>query len=102
MRALFALVFLGSHFIGERTIVERLMSQAMQAPPLVWRRLNLAWIAYFVVLGGTNLYVAYHYSEATWVDFKLFGWLGLTIAFVLLQAVYLARYAGDAAPKEGS
>jgi len=99
---LFAAVFLGSHFIGEKTIVERMMSHAVTLPMEIWVRLNVAWSLFFVASGALNLYVAFNYAEATWVNFKLFGLLGLTMVFVILQALYLARHIQeqDTTPEE--
>jgi len=89
---LFALVFLGSQFLGDKTIVERMMGHAVSAPQLIWRRLNMGWVGFFLGVGVANIYVAYTFSEAIWVEFKLFGLLGMTLVFVLGQALYLARY----------
>jgi intracellular septation protein len=89
---LFATVFLGSQLIGDRTLVERMMSHVIKVDPPIWRRVNLAWVLFFVISGAINLYVAYNFSENTWVNFKLFGLMGLTIAFVFGQAIVLARY----------
>jgi intracellular septation protein len=130
---LFALIFLGGQFIGDKPLVQRLMGHAVSAPAAVWQRLNLAWVAFFAVSGLVNLYVVYvgsgfyeakqaliaasgeaevdlaacaeqfagsvlglceqaHAAEAAWVDFKLFGMMGMTLAFVLAQAFYLARH----------
>ncbi|MGB5305736.1 MAG: septation protein A [Gammaproteobacteria bacterium] len=89
---LFGAVFMGSRFIGKRTLVERMMSQAVAAPAAVWARLNWAWVVFFFAVGVINLYVAYTYSEETWVNFKLFGLMGLTLVFVFAQAFYLSRY----------
>jgi intracellular septation protein len=89
---LFGAVFLGSQFIGQRPLVERMMSHAITVPGPVWGKLNWAWVIFFVSMGALNLYVAYNFSENTWVNFKLFGMMGLTIAFVFLQAIYLSRY----------
>jgi intracellular septation protein len=89
---LFALVFLGSQLVGKRTLVERMMSHAIQVDPPVWRRVNMAWVLFFVFSGAVNLYVAYNFSEDTWVNFKLFGLMGLTLAFVFGQAIWLTRY----------
>jgi intracellular septation protein len=97
---LFALIFLGSRFIGQRTLVERMMSQAISAPTPVWLKLNWAWIVFFVAIGLVNLFVAYHFSEATWVNFKLFGMLGLTLVFVFAQAIYLSRFMETGDSKE--
>ncbi len=90
---LFAIVFLGSQFIGEKPLVQRMMEHALEIKDsLVWIRLNLAWIAFFIFSGFANLLVAFNFSEETWVDFKLFGLMGLTIVFVIGQSFYLARY----------
>jgi intracellular septation protein len=89
---LFAIAFAGSRYFGEKTLVERMMGQAVNLPTPIWQRLNLAWIAFFLTMGAANLYVAYHYSEDTWVNFKLFGMMGLTLAFVFLQAFFIARH----------
>lgn len=94
---LFAAVFMGSRFIGERTLVERMMSHAITVPAPVWLTLNWAWTLFFLAMGVLNLYVAYTFSEDTWVNFKLFGMMGLTIAFVFMQAFYLSRYMEEAA-----
>lgn len=91
----FAGVFLGSRFIGERTIAQRLMEsvskEQINLAPRDWRTLNLMWVAFFLVSGAANLYVAYNFPENIWVNFKLFGLMGLTVIFVLLQAAWLSR-----------
>ncbi|MGH7928685.1 MAG: septation protein IspZ, partial [Candidatus Binatia bacterium] len=84
--------FLGSQYIGRRPLAERMMGHAIDVPATVWRRVNLGWAGFFVFAGIANLYVAYHFSESTWVDFKLFGLLSLTLLFVFAQALYLARF----------
>ena len=97
---LFALVFAGSQVIGDKPLVQRMMSQALDIEDnQVWKKLNLAWVAFFIISGVANLLVApeidplnLKFSEDTWVDFKLFGLLGLTIIFIVAQAFYLARY----------
>jgi intracellular septation protein len=58
----------------------------------VWHRLNMAWTAFFFLMGALNLYIAFEYSEETWVNFKLFGSTGLLLVFVILQGVWLARH----------
>lgn len=89
---LFALVFLGSHFIGKKTIVQRMMANAITLPASIWHRLNIGWIIFFIVIGVVNIYVAYHFDTDTWVNFKVFGILGLTLAFVVIQSFFIARY----------
>ncbi len=89
---LFGASFLGSQFIGERPLVERMMGHAIKVPGPVWRRLNGVWVLFFLAMGLINIYVAYNYSEETWVNFKLFGMMGLPLVFVFAQAFYLGRY----------
>ncbi|OYY74858.1 MAG: septation protein A [Gammaproteobacteria bacterium 28-57-27] len=90
---LFAGAFLGSQFIGEKTLVERMMGGMMTAPQAIWRRVNVAWVSFFIVLAVLNLYVAYNFDEATWVNFKLFGLMGITLVFMLAQGLWLAKHA---------
>lgn len=87
-----ALLFLGSHYIGKEPLIKRMMSSQVSLPEAVWSKLSFSWVGFFFVSGLANIYVAYHFSTNTWVDFKLFGVLGLTVIFVLLQAVYLSKY----------
>lgn len=92
----FAIAFIASQYIGTRkTLVERMMSQAIQTTPDVWKRVNLMWAVFFVAVGILNLIVAYGFSEDVWVDFKLFGVLGLTFVFVIAQAIYLQKHATE-------
>lgn len=97
---LFAAVFLGSQYIGRAPLVERMMSHALSLPAAVWRRVNMAWVVFFLFSGVLNLIVAYSVDTETWVDFKVFGLLGLTLVFVLAQGVYLARHAQQPSTEE--
>ena len=96
---IFAGVFMGSEFIGKKSILKRMMDKNIALPEPVWTRLNYAWVIFFIFLGGINLYVAFSYSLDTWVDFKTYGMLGLTFAFVILQALYMARYLAETPAK---
>lgn len=90
---LFGVVFAGSAWIGEKPLVQRMMDHAVTIDNRsVWLRLNWAWVAFFAVMGALNLYVAYNFDEATWVNFKLFGLIGLTFVFIFAQALYLSRH----------
>ncbi|MGH8188936.1 MAG: septation protein A [Steroidobacteraceae bacterium] len=96
---LFACAFLASHFIGERPLTERIMGENFTLERALWLKLSWAWILFFAALGALNLYVAYNFAENIWVNFKLFGMLGLTLVFALAQAFWLAS---KAQPKAGS
>jgi len=82
-------------FAFKKNLVRSMMEQQVTLPDEVWQRLLLSWIGFFTVMGILNLYVAYNYSLDTWVNFKMFGGLGLMLAFVLLQAVMLAKHVHD-------
>lgn len=89
---IFGLVFLGSQFIGKKNLVQRMLDSKISLPNKVWATLNLSWVIYFMVLGFVNIYVVYHFSTNAWVNFKLFGVLGLTFIFVILQGLYLSKH----------
>lgn len=90
---LFAIAFFGSKYVGRRIpIIQRMLGEQIQLPAVIWKKLNYAWISFFIVSGGLNLYVAYNFSENAWVNFKLYGILGLTLLFALAQGVFLAKY----------
>lgn len=100
---LFAGVFFASMFIGKESIVRRMLGGQIQLPDRVWVNLNLSWVAFFIFSGVANLYVAFYYGLEyddktrmdNWVNFKLFGLMGLTIAFTILQALYISKYMAE-------
>ncbi|MGQ0385311.1 MAG: septation protein A [Gammaproteobacteria bacterium] len=102
---LFAAAFLASQWriFGGKPLVQRLLSSADSRLELSdgrWRRLNLMWVAFFIVMGAANVAVFSWFDEATWVNFKLFGMLGLTLAFIVAQGFWIAaqdRQDGTAA-----
>lgn len=81
-------------FVG-KNLIRLMMEKSMSLPDAIWSRLNASWIAFFVVMGILNLYIAYSFSEEVWVQFKVFGGIGLMLAFVVLQAFMLAPYIED-------
>lgn len=89
---LFGIVLLLGPLLFRRNLIESLMRGQLQAPKHVWQKLNISWAVFFLLMGGLNLYVAYHFSTETWVNFKLFGFMGLMLVFILLQGLLLARY----------
>ena len=69
-----------------------MLGAQVQLPDPVWTKLNWSWVAFFAFMGVANLYVAYNYSTDLWVNFKLFGGMGLMLLFVVAQALFLARH----------
>lgn len=93
---LFAIVFLGSQFFGPKTIVERMLAAGhFELPRNMWLRLNFSWVVFFLILGALNLLVAYQFSTDVWVNFKVFGMLGLSILFVVIQGIFITRFKNN-------
>ena len=87
-----AVVFWVSQTLFDRNLLQSLVGEQLQLPRPVWKRLNLAWVVFFTLMGFVNLYVAYNYSTSTWVSFKAFGLTALMLVFMLVQGVYIARH----------
>ncbi len=94
-------VFLGGLSVGTN-LVKAVMSEGISLPEAIWTRLCIAWGVFFLFKGTLNLWVAYHYSTEVWVNFKLFGGMGLMIAFVIAQALWLSKYVQEEPPKSAS
>jgi intracellular septation protein len=82
----------GSQALFGRNLLRKMMGDQLQLPDTIWRKLNTAWVLFFGMLGALNLWVAYHFSTGTWVNFKLFGTVGLMLVFVLAQGLYLSKH----------
>ena len=92
---LLAAVLAGSAQLFGRNLVRLMLSEQVQLPDPIWSRLNWSWVGFFVFMGALNLYVAFNYSTDLWVNFKLFGGVGLMLVFVVVQALFLARHVED-------
>ncbi|HTY04020.1 MAG TPA: septation protein A [Rhodocyclaceae bacterium] len=88
---IFACVLVASATLFGKNLIRAMLEAQIEAPDHIWARLNLAWAGFFVVLGGANLFVAMSFPTDTWVNFKLFGTMGLMFAFVVGQGVWLNR-----------
>jgi len=93
---LFAAGLLGAQFLFDKNPMRAMMEKQIQLPDNVWSKLNLAWAMLFVALGFLNLYVAFNYSQDTWVNFKLFGITGIMFGFIIVQTIFISKYL----PKE--
>ena len=78
--------------VFRKNLLKSLMGAQMTLPDAAWRVMNWSWVGFFAAMGAVNLWVAFNFETDTWVNFKLFGGLGLMLAFVLAQAAYLSRY----------
>ncbi|MDH3577979.1 MAG: septation protein IspZ [Gammaproteobacteria bacterium] len=95
-----AIVFLGSFWVGDQPLVQRFFG-LVEGMPLgkitraQWNKLNVVWVLFFVAAGLLNIFVAYNFSQETWVKFKVFGLMALTFVFMLLQTFWIANLIGD-------
>jgi intracellular septation protein len=76
----------------KKNFIQSMMSAQLSLPDFVWLRLLWSWSGFFAIMGGINLWVAFNYDTETWVNYKLFGSMGLMLVFVLAQGVYLSRF----------
>ena len=86
------LSFLISQTLLGKNLLKLMIGEQMQLPDAVWKRLGLAWVVFFAAMGVLNLWVAYNFSTSTWVNFKLFGGIGLMLLFTLGQGLYISRH----------
>lgn len=89
---LFATVLFLGEIFWDKNFIRNIMQAQITLPDPVWRTLNHAWAVFFATLGLLNLYVAFHFNTAAWVNFKLFGTTGLMFLFIVVQSVYLSRF----------
>ena len=89
---IFAITLLFSQFFSAKTVLERMLSDKINLATRIWKRLNMSWAIFFILLGFLNLYVVYHFDTNVWVNFKLFGTLGITLVFIIAQALYMTKH----------
>lgn len=100
---LVSLAFIGSFWIGTRTLAERLLGATLaeafgdrlRVSALLWRRLNLLWAVFYALLGALNIVVLRNFSERAWVALKLVDFV-LMLVFLLVQVLWLAARAAPA------
>ena len=88
-----AIVFWLSQSLFHKNLLKSALGDQIEMPEAIWRRLNLAWIVFFSVMGVVNLYVAYNFSTSTWATFKVFGLTGCMLVFMLAQGLAVSRHA---------
>jgi len=98
----FSIAFIGSHFIGDKTLIERMLTMVenkLELPVHAWRNLNISWALFFIFMGFVNLYVAFNYSTEFWVNFKAWGMTLLNLSFMVGMGIYLYKYLKDIEPE---
>jgi len=92
---LFGLIIYGSHYVGDKTLVERMMGATMTLPKFVWQRANAAMGTLMMAEGVVNIYVLYNFDTETWFNIKFYGMTAATLLFMVALGFYLARYMED-------
>lgn len=97
----FGSALVGARLFG-RNLMQRLLSSQIELPDAAWDKLNLSWALFFLAMGAVNLYVAFsgRFTESEWVSFKLFGLMGLMLAFVIGQSLWLSRHMQQPRPPQ--
>jgi intracellular septation protein len=88
----FAVSMAFSALILRKNPMKAMLGEQLNLPDAVWNKVNLSWIAFFVIMGVLNLVIAFSFPTDTWVNFKLFGGMGLMLVFVLAQGMFLSKY----------
>ena len=91
----FAMVILGSQYLAGKNIIRGMLGTQIELPDSAWKPLNLSWAVFFILVGIINIYVAFSFSTEIWVNFKMFGMLGLFFLFAIGQSIFLSRYITD-------
>ena len=93
----FAVALGGSTLVLKKNLIRTLLTEQLELPEVIWQRLNWSWFGFFVFMGFANLAIAFAFglSTDTWVNFKLFGGMGLMLLFVLIQGLLLSKYIED-------
>ena len=89
---IFSLILLGAKIFWKKNIIKKMLEKQIELPEKVWTRLNTCWGIFFLALGFVNILVAYNFSTDIWVNFKLFGLMGVMIVFVIIQSLFLMPY----------
>ncbi|MFD2166497.1 septation protein A [Thalassotalea euphylliae] len=91
----FAVALLVSHYVFGKNIIKQLMGEAIELPDAIWAKLNLSWAAFFAFCGALNVYIAFNFSQEVWVNFKVFGLMGLTFVFAIGSIMALSKHLPD-------
>jgi intracellular septation protein len=96
------LALLGSHFFTKKNLVERMLGQQIQLPSALYLRITFIWAGYFFVVGALNIVVAYSFSEAFWVKYKLYSAIGFTLLMAIITSILLAPHIKEDSLKDNN
>jgi intracellular septation protein len=88
---LFALVLATGRVAFHKNLIAALLKD-LTLPDAVWSRLTWAWVVFLAAMGVANLYVAAHFTTDAWVNFKVWGGIGLFMLAAVGTVASVARY----------
>ncbi len=89
---LFSAALGGAALLFKKNLIRAMMEKSVALPDAIWGKLLVSWIVFFILMGVLNLYVAFNYSTDTWVNFKMFGGMGLMLVFMIGQALLISKH----------
>jgi intracellular septation protein len=84
-----------SAIVLKKNAIKAMLGEQMVLPENVWAKVNISWIAFFTGMGLLNLFIAFNFPTDVWVNFKLFGGMGLLLVFVIAQGMFLSKYVEE-------
>jgi intracellular septation protein len=89
---IFATILLGGCWFGKRGLLRHVLGAALHLTERGWYLLSLRWGIFFLSMAGLNEIVWRNFPTSTWVNFKVFGLIGLTLLFAVLQAGLVQKH----------
>ncbi|HRS63356.1 MAG TPA: septation protein A [Spirochaetota bacterium] len=89
---IFSLIIFAGRIFFSKNIMKVLLDSKISMPDDAWDRINYSWAGFFAFVAAANIFVAYHFSTEVWVNFKLFGIMGLMFVFAIVQALFMSKY----------
>ncbi|AEO08627.1 intracellular septation protein A [Buchnera aphidicola str. Ak (Acyrthosiphon kondoi)] len=86
---IFSIILLISQFLTKKPMIQRFLEKDIKISNIYWRRINFFWSLFFLFCGILNIYIAFYFSETTWVNFKVFGFTSLTFFLILVTGIYI-------------
>jgi intracellular septation protein len=96
---MFAAILLGGLAFG-RLFIKIVLGQMLRLNDPAWRTLTWRWSAFFLVLAVANEIVWRNFSTNTWVAFKAFGVIPLTLLFAMSQTPFISRHQIEDKPTD--